>query len=93
MSIWCVVEYESDGGCRPPAFFATRKDAGAYIHCKVVREVNDLGEFPESYISENYIDCLRAQVCNYDFSIVWEGFEVGNDIEDILYWQAEHKGE
>lgn len=91
MNLWCVVCYEhggGDSGFSVPRFFTSKEDAGKYIHREVTKEVNDLGDFPESYISENYIDCIRAEISNYDFSIVWECFDVGDDVEKILKTEA-----
>lgn len=84
MSVWCVICYDSDGGCDDPRFFNTKEKAEDYIHQAVWEPTDDNFEIKETYNGT----VLRAKMWNDDFSVNWEGIDVTEEVASVLKSEA-----
>lgn len=85
MSVWCVVCYDSDGGHDDPRFFNTKGKATDYIHQAVLASADEYFEVKETYNDT----VLRAKMWNDEFSVNWEGFDVTENIKNVLNTEAQ----
>jgi hypothetical protein len=83
--LWCVIESSSEGEIFKPDFFDSREDAAAFIAKDASECFANINDLPEANMEVGFDnDEPLGQVRTDKYSWVWHGFEVTEEIENIL---------
>ncbi len=82
--IWCVIECSSDGEIFHPDFFSSKEEAVAFIEEDTKECLANMEDFPEADRRTRIVDGEPiGEVWTDDYSWVWHGFEVTNEIKKL----------
>ena len=82
--VWCVVQFDSDGGIADPVFFKTKEEAGQYIVDESDKQYAEIEALPDANREGDCENDLYCQVWTDEMSWVWKGFQVTDSIKKLL---------
>lgn len=82
--VWCVVQFDSDGGIADPVFFKTKEEAGQYIVDESDKQYAEIEALPNANCEGDCENDLYCQVWTDEMSWIWKGFQVTDSIKKLL---------
>lgn len=82
--VWCVVQFDSDGGIADPVFFKTKEEAGQYIVDESDRQYTEVEDLPDANCEGDCENDLYCQVWTDKMSWIWKGFQVTDSLNKLI---------